>query len=35
MAFLFAKNAFFLKFGTLHIKKAQIQLPVHYPAHHA
>jgi hypothetical protein len=33
MAFLIDKNAFSDKFGTLHIKRAQIPLPVHYPAH--
>lgn len=34
MAFLLLENAFFDKFGTLHIKKAQIRFPVYYLAYH-
>ena len=34
MAFLLLKNAFFCKFGTLHIKKAQNRYGVYYLAYH-
>ena len=34
MAFLFAKNSFSYKFGTLHIKRVQNQFPVYYLAYH-
>ena len=33
MAFLYAENAFFDKFGTLHIKRARNRYRVYYLVH--